>query len=322
VKLSVLNKEAFSAYRLHSRVHPLRSFTQDACFCYIKRDDELSFSISGSKLRKYSSLIPQIIKSGVKQVLLIGGAFSNHILGLSQLLIENGLIPILFLRQAGSDQIQGNLLLIKTLVDAKQIHWISRKEWQNVETIVRKYQEESHIPSYIVPEGACMEEALPGALTLFSDILENQNELQVQFDHIFIEAGTGTQAIALILGMQSVLHTAKIHVVLLADTEEAFKDKLERFSKKTFSEQNLPSNFEIHFPKSAASFGSVTSEGFNFLKEFAKKEGVFLDPIYSVKLFQTGYQVIRENKLKGNILFIHSGGALTLMGFIPQLLST
>ncbi len=308
-------------YRSHSRVHPIRSFSTSLVQCFIKRDDELSCSISGSKIRKYLSLIPNVKKRGVDQVILIGGASSNNVLGLTQLLIENGLKPVLFLRQAGCDQIRGNRLFIEILVDKSQIHWIDRKEWGHVDLIANRYaeeQEEKGVSSFVIPEGACMEEAIPGALTLALDIVENELENQTTFDHIFIEAGTGLQAIALIMGLNWISHHAHVHVILLADDREKFTEKLTQFSQY-FENLPTPTHFEIHVPQIAPSFGSVNSELFDQMINFAKKEGLFLDPIYSAKMFLTGKQIIENDKLQGNVLFVHTGGVFSLSGFQERL---
>lgn len=305
-------------YNLHSRIHVLHSLTNDSVKCFIKRDDELSFSISGSKIRKYSSLIPHLRQQKIRQAILIGGAFSNNVLGLSQLLIENNIKPILFLRKAGSELIQGNRLFIEMLVDKNHIHWISRSEWPEVESIAHEYMRKSDTPSFIIPEGAFIKESVPGAMTLASDISKNEVNREIRFDHIFIDAGTGLQAIALILGMYEVSHPAQIHVVLLSGEPTDFVNKLDSFSNGLYQAGSLR-NFQVYSPTIAASFGSVNVEIFEYIRSFARLEGVFLDPIYSAKMFMTGKTVIQKNNLKGNILFIHSGGAFSLSGFQERL---
>lgn len=307
------------SHRWHSRVHPLRTLTNSGVNCFIKRDDELSFSISGSKIRKYLSLIPFLVKKAIKHVVIIGGSHSNNVLGLTQQAIENGIQPILFLREAGSEKIQGNRFFIELLVEKQQIRRISRADWGNVEIIAQEYVKTLPEPSLVIPEGACMDAALPGALTLPLDIICNEQEEGLTFDHVFIEAGTGLQAIALILGLHAVNHTAKVHVVLLADSAEVFEEKLADFSK-TVNVRAAPSNYQLHIPSVAPCFGSVNREIFQQIRAFAQQEGLFLDPVYTAKLVLTGKQVIQQQSLKGNILFIHSGGALSLSGFQDRFL--
>lgn len=83
-----IKKEPHADYSFSSRVHALTSFFQaQDTKCYVKRDDELGFSISGSKLRKYRMLLPYLRSQGYLEVVVIGSSFSNHVLGIVQLLI-------------------------------------------------------------------------------------------------------------------------------------------------------------------------------------------------------------------------------------------
>ena len=114
-------------YPFHSRVHRLASFDSQSVKCYVKRDDELGFGISGSKIRKYRSLIPWLKQEKIHEVVLIGSASSNHVLSLCQLLIENRLKPTLFLRGDPSYSKKGNCIFSSLFVPSSSIHWISKR---------------------------------------------------------------------------------------------------------------------------------------------------------------------------------------------------
>ncbi len=313
---------AVISYIPHSRIHSLRTFNTSLANTQIKRDDELGFGISGSKLRKYSSLIPYLLKQSCQEAVLIGSAYSNHILGMSQKLIENGIKPTLFLLGHKAVKRQGNLLLTSLLVPESQWHWISRKNWPQVETLALDYIKNTPLSAVLIPEGACMEQALPGALTLALDILQNEQP----FDHIFLDAGTGLSAIATILAFAWVGKKTRLHILLLAGAEKAFLEKLKKFQKffETFVGTRLDwskivTQFKLYLPTQARSFGSVTTTIINYIKKLARDEGFLTDPIYSAKLFWEAKNIIPG--LKGNVLIVHSGGALTLMGFQSQLSS-
>src|SRR6185503_8985877 len=145
--------------------------------------------------RKYSSLIPYLLENNYQETVVIGSAYSNHVLGISQLLIENRIKPTLFLLGDPNIKRQGNLLLTSLLVPESQMHWISRKDWPQVESIAAQYVQNNDLPTLLIPEGAFLDAALPGALTLAVDVLRNEEENQQQFQHIFIDAGSGLSAI-------------------------------------------------------------------------------------------------------------------------------
>lgn len=304
----------------HSRVHPLKTFDS----CKVKRDDELGFGVSGSKLRKYSSLIPHLIKNSVQEAVVIGSAYSNHVLSVSQLLIENRIKPTLFLLGEPSTDRRGNLLLTSLLVPESQQHWISRNDWPQVEALAANYAQGKS--AMVIPEGACMDASLPGALTLALDLLANELEEGHAFDHIFIDAGTGLIAIATILAFSWLRKNTVLHILLLAGDRASFLEKLKQF-QTTFESltatqlhwEKILEQFILYQPSQARAFGSINKTILNHIGFLAREEGFFTDPIYSAKLFWEAKKISSEKALSGNILVIHSGGALTLMGFQDQL---
>ncbi len=312
-----------ACYPMHSRVHSLRSFSFPSVQCYVKRDDELGFGISGSKIRKYRSLIPFLSTNKIQEVIIIGSAYSNHVLSLIQLLIENGFLPTLFLRGDPNRPLKGNSLLISLFISPSSIHWFSKSEWKNVELEADAYARKKQHATFVLPEGGFCSEALPGALTIVLDLLANEQEKKCTFDHIFIEAGTGFTASALMLGLHWIEHPACVHVILLAEDEQAFLASLklchEMFIQLMGCPFSFPENFVLHYPQKVKGFGKINSLLFKSIAHLARQEGFLTDPIYSAKLFITSKELLRQENIKGNVLIHHSGGSLTLMGFQDEL---
>jgi len=307
--IQLIERKGLANYSSHSRVHPLNGFNGQY---YVKRDDELSFGISGSKIRKYLSLIPFLKRNGVEEVVLIGGASSNNIVGLSQLLIEEGMRPILFLCGRKPRQPSGNLLISQLLVDPESIHWFDRGSWPVINQLAEEFANKRE-SCCVIPEGASCAEALPGALTLALDIIENEAESGVSFDHIICDAGTGMAASALVLGNSLVGRDVHHHVVLLADDEKAFRDgcfrwkgELENFVGVKINDLSPVTTYK---PTNARSFGSINAGVKKEIARLAREEGILSDPVYSAKLFAEA----RNMELEGNILLVHSGGALGSM---------
>lgn len=303
----------------YSRVHRLRSF-QGTCF--VKRDDELGFGISGTKVRKYLSFLPAFLENKPEEAIVIGSAYSNHVLSLSQLLKENGVKPILFLLGDPSCKLQGNLALTALIAGLENIHWVSRKQWKEVDGIAFQFAA-GRSRAAVVPKGANCASSLPGALTLALDILRNEEELGAQFDHILIDSGTGLTACALILSFALLGKKAFVHVLQVAGDEEEFKTTLAERKKdlEHLLRRPLPSptQFKLYLPKEAPSFGSISKTLFDTIAEVAQSEGFLTDPVFTAKLFHEGRRIIAEEGLTGNVLFIHSGGGLGLMGFQDEI---
>lgn len=321
--LEILEKKVDSLpqqnYPKTSRVHALRSFGKDV---YVKREDELGFGISGSKFRKYRTLIPFLLERGIKEAVVIGGAFSNHILSISQVLVESGIKPTLFLKGDQPDFVGGNFLFTKCVVESSSIQWIPKQKWKSVMQLAEEYAQGKK-QVMVIPEGASLFSAFLGALTLPLDVIRNENELGFSFEHLFLDAGTGYTAIAQLLAFAFLEKKTMCHVLLLAEGEAEFLATLTQLHKQ-FEEWlgrkcPFPTQFQLHKSTLCPSFGSTNRELFEFIIETARGEGFFLDPIYSAKLFFHAKEMLKRAEVSGNILLIHSGGALSLSGFSDKL---
>ncbi len=313
---------------LCSRIHPLKFITKSNSAIYIKRDDELGFGISGTKLRKYESLIAHIKQQSIKHAVLIGGAYSNNIVGLSQLLIEQNVRPYLFLRGDKAPSYKGNFLLTSLLVSTDQIYWIKRADWEQVTTAAQTFlQSLPRSSALLIPEGACMVEALPGALTLGQDVVKNEYEHNLLFEHIFIEAGTGLAAIGLILSLAITKRKIHIHILLLAMSQSEFLEKLHLFYQhlsptlyQQVAWESLVNNLHFYTSATARSFGATNQTIFETIMRVARQDGILIDPVYTAKLLLMAKQVILNTPaVSGNMLIIHGGGGLSLMGYQEKL---
>jgi 1-aminocyclopropane-1-carboxylate deaminase/D-cysteine desulfhydrase-like pyridoxal-dependent ACC family enzyme len=311
---------------LHSRVHALRTFEVPHGKCYVKREDELGFGVSGTKARKYLSFLPHFLQEMPDEAIITGSAYSNHVLSLSQLLRERGVEPVLFLLGGPDCKPQGNLLYSMLIAESKNIHWIERGKWHEIDSIAEASAKERAlvgVKTRVVPKGANCASALPGTLTLALDILRNEEECGFEFDHLFIDSGTGLTACALLLAFAYLGKKTCLHIVQIAGDKKEFELTLEE-RKGDFEHllgRTLPSPtlYKLYTPSSAPAFGGVNTAIFNTVAEMARKEGFLTDPVFTAKLFHEGRKILAQEALGGNILFIHSGGGLGLTGFQEQM---
>ncbi|MDQ8185126.1 pyridoxal-phosphate dependent enzyme [Pelagicoccus sp. SDUM812002] len=308
-----------------TRIHRVPSIEAEKL--WIKREDELSSGISGSKLRKYSSLIPHLIKERVETVGMIGGPNSNNLVGLAQILRENGIKPIAFVRQAADKQIRGNALLLDMLLDKSELILIPREQWSQVGDTAREYLEKQNTRSHLLEEGCSGFEALPGAMSLAKDILRNEMEIEQVFSRIYIDSGTGMSATGLILGLESMAPPTprEIVVTLIADCEERFNAQLSRFRSQLSEKikRVIEPQVELRFlsPILCPKFGSINASVIQECRRVAKTLGLVMDPTYSAKHYMTAKADLLSNPNSNRSLFIFNGSALGLMGFQDRLSS-
>ncbi|HHT0591598.1 TPA: pyridoxal-phosphate dependent enzyme [Legionella anisa] len=296
-------------WNLSSRVHRLNQFPDQEVHCYAKRDDELGCGISGSKLRKYASLFPFLIEQGIQHLIIIAGPQSNNLLAALQLAREFKLKVTAFLIQSWQLELHGNYKLSRLFLEEQEIVWVPRNAWSKVNELANHYLLTLNEPGFVLQEGASVPQAMSGALTLADDIILNEQSLGFTFQHIFIDSGTGFSAAALIKGLNRLNHSARVYVLLLADDEITFRNKLKQWIEL------IPQNFLCFYPTTAKAFGSVNQTIKNEIKCLAREEGILADPIYAAKLFHESRRYIKAEHLKGNVLIIHSGGTLTMPGF-------
>ena len=211
---------------VQTRIHELRTFSSDTCQVYVKREDESGFGISGCKKRKYASLFPFLHKHNYQEVALIGGAHSNHVAGMLQVLNERNFTTHLFLKQAHNPSRTGNRFLIDLLGQEPFIKWLTAGEWPQAEKRAREFFQQAGIHGYVIPEGGSCGPAWAGACTLMHDIIRNEEEGGLAFDHIFIDAGTGFMAASLIWMNALLQRSSQIHVILLAGDKQSFHQQM------------------------------------------------------------------------------------------------
>lgn len=310
-----------SSFNLHSRVHKMQKIN-----LHVKRDDELSFSISGSKLRKYASILPALKKHPNRTIALVGSTYSNHILSLIQLLKQEGLPYKVFLEKPKEEHPQGNFFFLSLLLFPEEIIWIDKAPNALTELWTESWEKTLQQQFFWIPLGGCMKEGFFGALTLALDILTNEKEIEESFSHIFVDAGTGITAAALILGLSYIQKKSDVTVVLLAGTKESFEKELFFFQsvlEDALQEQlPPPDNYQVVFPVTAKSFGSCNKKTFSAITECAREEGFFLDPLYTAKTYLTVKEIFKNKDTSRPALWIHSGGALSLTGFQEPLLKS
>lgn len=327
-------KNTCQKHPLYSRIHKINRNCKDSNspHCNIMREDELSSGIIGSKFRKYTSLIPYLKKRGVAQVGIIGGPNSNNTLAALQLMKENGIHPMLFIRRAADESLKGNSLYSSMLCSANERIIIEREKWPSVETSAKKWADEqcaAGIKTVYVSEGAFEFASIAGTMTLAQEILRQEKKQNTVFENIYIDSGTGTSAIGLILGLRYLDTTPrKVGVTLIAGEEDEFKQKLScqtKWLQEQMEDELEPiSEIDTYFlqPPTAKSFGAINKTLLEKTISIAREYGLLMDPIYSVKHFMAMEKHMAQFPDETPPLFVFNGGSLGLSGFQEQLRNT
>ncbi|HET9237810.1 MAG TPA: pyridoxal-phosphate dependent enzyme [Oligoflexus sp.] len=309
-----------SGFWLTSRIHPLLAWGGRV---WIKRDDELG--PLGSKWRKMQGLAAALQENGADVMVAWGGSRSHFLQGLLSLGRELGIDVKLLVKEGSPRHPHGPDLLWPLLSHAATIEVIPRSAWPQVENMAKERCERVQAQGrrvFCVREGGAQIETLWGALTLALDIVQQEKELGLSFAQLWVDAGTGLTAQALILGLGLLKSRATCEVLLCAGSEEAFKRDLESRRAELAAELHceIPqATFRCHQPLSARSFGSTNQAVFQEIQRTAHDTGILLDPIYSAKLFMSVRAAYAEKEPEHPVLILHAGGSSSLYGFPREL---
>ena len=299
--------------RLNSRVHPLRGFDADV---YVKREDELSFGISGSKLRKLLGIKKEVLRLGAKKIHIIGGLNSNHLLSSLQMVRELGLEFEVHCLEQHSKQMRGNRFLCEMLLgsDAK-LNFVPREQWKTLQSDLEdKFKDDPS--SYVIAEGAYQVDALFSAMTIFKEIaVWHENQTDKDELHVWVDSGTGLLCQALELANAAFGSVFRIHPILIAGSEEDYDVGMARWLNhlEKLGIELTPKQRLFHRPDVAKSFGATNKSVFVEIINQARINGMLIDPLYAAK----SLKIVAEKspKLNGKHLWIHGGGALSVFGF-------
>jgi 1-aminocyclopropane-1-carboxylate deaminase/D-cysteine desulfhydrase-like pyridoxal-dependent ACC family enzyme len=76
-----------------------------------------------------------------------------------------------------------------------------------------------------------------------------------------------------------------------------------------------PEELELYFGAVGPGYGVPSKECIKAIRYLAKREGIFLDPVYSGKAFAGLMDLARTGELHGRVLFWHTGGLPALFAY-------
>ena len=269
---------------------------------YIKRDDLIHPIVSGNKWRKLNYNFRFYYDNNYSGIISMGGAFSSHIQSLSFICFQKN-IPCVILIRGQKPKILNDILKQCENNNAKLIY-LSRNDYSN-NMAVQEIKTKNWPNHYFIPEGGANRHGIEGCQEII-------NEINIDYDEIFCEVGTG----ATLAGLASYCNKkVKVCGVVVLKGAEKINDQIE---KNYFNLFNKSLNNNIHYLTQYhfGGYAKHSMELVNFIRKFYKETGIKTDPIYSGKLFFALIDQLKndddENK---KIIALHSGGLSGIPGY-------
>lgn len=281
---------------------------------YLKRDDFTGTEFSGNKVRKLEFTMAEAIENSCDTIITVGSIQSNHCRATAAVCARLGLECHLILRGESKD-IEGNLFL-NYILGAK-IHIIDEDHDRDEEMErLKKILEDKGKKPYTIPVGASNPIGTYGYINAYEEILEQEKDLDVEFDLISIPVGSGGSYAGMWYGDYINNRNKNILGFSVSEDEEVFKKQVIDILKDIDGKIDFFHSIRINDSYSGEGYALASEEELEFYYEIAKLEGIVFDPCYTGKAFRGLMTEIELGNIKEeNILFIHTGG---LMGWTKE----
>lgn len=297
-------------------IHSLREtdFVKAYKNVYIKRDDYTGVEVSGNKIRKLEFIVQDALDKGEEVLITCGGLQSNHCRATAAVAARLGLKCHLVVSGETSDNVGNNAL---DQIFGAEMTFVAPADFGNYMEImeyIKQDYENRGLKARTITIGASDPVGTLGYFSAFEEILEQEKALGIEFDTICTTVGSAGTYAGLYLGNQ--VHEAGKNIVGINiydknnDYVPVIKDLVRQASGILQYEKELNLN-QIHLMEYAhTGYGQISEQNAEYIKDFAKDQGVLLDPVYTGKAFYGIVQEIQKDNplLKGNVLFIHTGG--------------
>lgn len=280
---------------------------------HIKRDDQTGFEMSGNKVRKLEYTLKAALDAGCDTVITCGGIQTNHGRATVIAAVKLGLTPHLVLRSEGTPQMAGNYFLDEFF--GAQIHLISPDAYRNergeIMAALRDELAQQGHKAFVIPEGASDGLGNWGYIRAVSEIVEQERDSGYSFDVIAAAMGSGSTHAGLVLGTHLLGTSHQVLGFNIYDAQVDATAKVRQLALESGLDVTLDDQrFEILNDYVGLGYALSTEEELEWIRSFARNEGVMLDTVYTGKALRGLFKEIERGRFPEGtrILFIHTGG--------------
>ena len=286
---------------------------------WIKRDDLTGFAGSGNKGRKLEYLIADVLASGKNTVVTLGATQSNFVRQCAAACAMHGIEfhsvvmdwpypdEARRTRPEGwpvSKAATGNLLLDSWL--GATIHRLDDGTFAELEAATKELANEKD--AYFIPGGGSCGIGALGFVAGAYELLRQDPSIGA----VISASGSGgtqtglTYAFAQLGGEHRYVgictddEPEMVHdfAAIADELDDIFGDRMRLTAE----------DFDLRLDYCGKGYGVPTDEAINAIQYLARREGIFLDPVYTGKAFAGVMDLAQRGELSGRIVFWHTGG--------------
>ena len=299
---------------------------------WIKRDDCTGLSTGGNKTRKLEFLMADAMAQNADIVLTQGATQSNHARQTAAAAAKLGLkCHILLEDRTGMEDISytenGNVLL-NHLHGASMEHRGPGLDMNaEMESVAESFRKDG-LNAYTIPGGGSNPIGALGYANCAQELIVQSTEMGHSIDHIVHATGSaGTQA-GLIAGLKALNADIPLLGIGVRSPRQKQEENVFKLADETaiklgcagiVNRKDVIANCDYV----GLGYGLPAESTLEAIDMFARLEGILLDPVYSGKGAAGLIDLARKKYFKkGNrIVFIHTGGAIALTGYLNSFMS-
>lgn len=286
---------------------------------WIKRDDLTGFAGGGNKGRKLEYLLADVLQSGKRKVVTLGSTQSNFVRQCAAVCAMYGLEfhgvvmdwpypdePRMTKPQGWPDTSAetGNLLLDRWL--GAHIHRLPDGTFEELDSAARELAQNED--AYFIPGGGSCGVGALGFVAAAYELMQQDPT----FDTVISASGSGGTQTGLTYAFAK-MGMGKRHIGVCTDDEPEMVHDFAAIATEIDDIFGDPlrltaDDFDLRLDYCGRGYGVPTQESTDAIRYLARREGIFLDPVYTGKALAGVIDMAKKGELSGRVVFWHTGG--------------
>ncbi len=294
---------------------------------WIKRDDCTGLSTGGNKARKLEFLMAEAVAHKADIVLTHGATQSNHARQTAAAAARLGLeCHILLEDRTGFREAEytdnGNVMLDRLHGATVEVRETGLDMNAELDVLAARLAAEGRTP-YVIPGGGSNAIGALGYVNAVAELHAQARAMDLRIDHLVHATGSaGTQA-GLAVGLAALGRPFPLLGIGVRAPQPRQEANVHALAVATAERLDLGCSVEradivANCDYLGEGYGLPTPEAIAAIRLLAQTEGILLDPVYSAKGMAGLLDLCRNGTFTAgqNIVFLHTGGAAALFGYI------
>lgn len=296
---------------------------------WAKRDDMTGVALTGNKVRKLELLCADALEKGCDTLVTCGAVTSNHARATAVAAARLGLACVLVLRGRDRRPSEGNLLLDRLC--GAEPRFIQPSAWSDREQIMASVAEEiagRGGRAYVIPEGGSSHVGTMGYALCVRELLEQEAELGIRIDSVVHACGSGGTTAGLSLGFAAAgRDDVDVVGIAVCNDQPYFDGVIRRLHGECahagFVSEGVAAraSWRVLDGYKGLGYAKPGPDDLDLIRRVAREEGLFLDPVYTVKAMGGLLHEAGAGRIggRGAAVFLHTGGIFGLFSFAAEL---